>query len=235
VRKRSRRKQRAGLGFFIGRVAAIIMMVLVSYYGFCTLLLLSYNFISPPVTGVQIQRTIEGTLSGDPLVFSYQPVPRDQISQHLAHAVIAAEDGRFFEHFGVDWKAVEKAMEDNRRRGTMWRGGSTITQQLVKNLFMTTHSSLVRKAFEVPLTFLAELLLPKERILTLYLNVIEWSSGVYGAEAAARHYFGAPASGLSRYQAASLAAVIPAPRSRSPQRMGSYTSTIQRRMAQMGY
>jgi monofunctional biosynthetic peptidoglycan transglycosylase len=149
--------------------------------------------------------------------------------------VIAAEDGRFFEHFGVDWKAVEKAMEDNRRRGTMWRGGSTITQQLVKNLFMTTHSSLVRKAFEVPLTFLAELLLPKERILTLYLNVIEWSSGVYGAEAAARHYFGAPASGLSRYQAASLAAVIPAPRSRSPQRMGSYTSTIQRRMAQMGY
>jgi monofunctional biosynthetic peptidoglycan transglycosylase len=178
---------------------------------------------------------IEAGLVGEPLAFSYEPVSRDRISQHLGHAVVAAEDGRFFEHFGVDWKAIKEAIEDNRRRGTMWRGGSTITQQLVKNLFMTTHSSLVRKAFEVPLTFMAEVLLPKERILTLYLNVIEWSDGVYGAEAASRHYFGTSAEDLSRHQAASLAAVIPSPRSRSPQQMGTYTRIIQRRMTQMGY
>lgn len=235
MRNKSRRKKPSGFGIVVRRAGAVVLAVIVSYYGICSLLLLSYNVMLPPVTGVQIQRMIEGTIEGEPLGIRYEPVPRAQISQHLAHAVIAAEDGRFYEHFGVDWKAVEKAIEDNRRRGTTWRGGSTITQQLVKNLFMTTHSSFVRKAFETPLAFQAELLLPKERILTLYLNVIEWSSGVYGAEAAARHHFGASASGLSRYQAASLAAVIPAPRTRLPGRMGSYTSTIQTRMAQMGF
>jgi len=235
VRNRPRRKKPRSIGYFIGRAGIILVVVVVSYYGFCALLLASYNFISPPITGVQIQRLIEAGLVGEPLAFSYEPVSRDQISQHLGHAVVAAEDGRFFVHFGVDWKAIQEAMEDNRRRGTMWRGGSTITQQLVKNLFMTTHSSLVRKAFEVPLTFMAEVLLPKERILTLYLNVIEWSGGVYGAEAASQHYFGASAEDLSRHQAASLAAVIPSPRSRSPQQMGTYTRIIQRRMTQMGY
>ncbi len=211
------------------------MTVLASYYGFCTFLLLIYNVVPPPVTGVQIQRAIEGVVSEGTVVYSYRPVARSRISPHLAHAVVAAEDGRFYNHFGIDWQAVEKAMEDNRRRGRTWRGGSTITQQLVKNLFMTTHSSFIRKAFEVPLAILAELLLPKERILTLYLNVIEWDSGVYGAEAASRHYYGMSASNLNRHQAASLAAVIPAPRQRSPQRMGRYTSIILRRMGQMGY
>lgn len=235
MRNRSRRKKPRGIGYRLRSAGIIMVVVVVSYYGFCALLLTSYNFIHPPVTGVQIQRMIEAGLEGEPLVFSYEPVARDRISPHLAHAVVAAEDGRFFEHFGVDWKAIEEAMEDNRRRGTMWRGGSTITQQLVKNLFMTTHSSLLRKAFEVPLTFMAEVLLPKERILTIYMNVIEWSGGVYGAEAASQHYFGATSADLSRYQAASLAAVIPAPRSRSPQQMGAYTRIIQRRMTQMGY
>jgi monofunctional biosynthetic peptidoglycan transglycosylase len=100
---------------------------------------------------------------------------------------------------------------------------------------MTTHSSFVRKAFEIPLTYLAELILSKDRRLDLYLNVIEWGQGVYGADPAARHYYGVPASRLSRYQAATLAAVIPSPRKRSPQRMGWYTSIILRRMVQLGY
>ncbi len=233
--KKSRRKKRSGFGLFVRRAFAAIMTVVASYYGLCTLLLLLYNVVPPPITGVQIQRAVESLISEGSVVYSYRPVARSRISPHLAHAAVAAEDGRFYDHFGIDVKAIEEAVEDNRRRGEVWRGGSTITQQLVKNLFMTTHSSLVRKAFEVPLTILAELLLPKERILTLYLNVIEWGSGVYGAEAAARHYYGTSASNLSRHQAASLAAVIPAPRSRSPQRMGWYTSIILRRMGQMGY
>lgn len=233
--EKSRRKKRSRLGMFFSRAIAAVMTVIASYYGLCTFLLLIYNIVPPPITGVQIQRFVEGIVTEGPVIYSYRPVSRSNISPHLAHAVVAAEDGRFYQHFGIDWKAVEKAMEDNRRRGTMWRGGSTITQQLVKNLFMTTHSSIVRKAFEVPLTFLAELLLPKERILTLYLNVIEWGRGVYGAEAAARYYYDQSADNLSRYQAASLAAVIPSPRKRSPQRMGWYTSIILRRMSQMGY
>lgn len=233
--KQSRRKKRSRTRTFVGRAAAAAIAVLASYYGLCTFLLLLYNIVPPPVTGVQIQRFVEGLVTEGSVIYTYRPVPRSRISPHLAHAAVAAEDGRFYEHFGIDWQAVEQAIEDNRRRGTMWRGGSTITQQLVKNLFMTTHSSIIRKAFEVPLTFLAELLLPKERILTLYLNVIEWGRGVYGAEAAARHYYGAPAAGLTRYQAASLAAVIPAPLHRTPQRMGWYTSIILRRMGQMGY
>lgn len=231
----SRRTKGSPFRWFIRRIAAFLLAVVGSYYGLCSLLLLLYNVISPPLTGVQMQRMFESAVLRNPIVFQYEPVSRSRISSHLAHAVVAAEDGRFYQHVGIDWEAVEEAMEDNRRRGTTWRGGSTITQQLVKNLFMTTHSSFIRKAFEVPLTFLAELFLPKERILTIYMNVIEWGDGIYGAEAASRYYFGTSAAGLSRYQAASLAAVIPAPRSRTPGRMGWYTNIILRRMGQMGY
>ncbi len=208
---------------------------LAAFYGFCALCLLLYNVVPPPTTGIQLQRLAESFFEDQPYDHRYAPQPAGRISAHLRHAVVAAEDGRFYEHRGIDWEAVRQAMEDNRRRGETWRGGSTITQQLVKNLFLTTHSSFVRKALEAPLAFMAELLLPKERILTLYLNVIEWGRGVYGAEAAARHYYGKPAADLTRYQAASLAAVIPSPRTRTPQRMGWYTSIIQRRMSHFGW
>ena len=194
-----------------------------------------YSVALPPTTGVQTQRRVEAWITGADYDKHYRPVARDRISDHLAHAVIAAEDGRFYTHGGIDWKAVREAVEDNRRRGRIWRGGSTITQQLVKNLFMTTHGSLARKAFEVPLAYTAEAILSKERILTLYLNVIEWGPGVYGAEAAAQHHYGVSAKKLSRRQSAQLAAVIPSPRARTPQRMGTYTRTIERRMRQLGW
>ncbi len=210
-------------------------MLLGTYYGVCAVLLLLYNLIPPPTTGVQIQRFVESLFEEQEYDFRYDPVALANISDHLKHAVIAAEDARFYQHGGVDYEALRQAIEDNRRRGRMWRGGSTITQQLVKNLFMTTHSSVLRKALEFPLAYMAELLLSKERILYLYLNVIEWGRGVYGAEAAARHYYGTSAASLSRYQAASLAAIIPSPRTRMPQRMGSYTNTILRRMGQAGW
>ena len=229
--RRKRRPKRS----LLRRLLYLPLLLIGGYYGLAILALILFNFAHPPTTGVQLQRRIEALVHQRPYEKRYDPVPAEAMSLHLRHAVVAAEDGRFYQHWGVDFDAIREAMEDNRRRGRSWRGGSTITQQLVKNLFMTTHSSYVRKALEVPLTYLAELLLSKERILTLYLNVIEWGDGVYGAEAAAARYYGTAAQDLSRYQAAGLAAVIPAPRSRTPDRMGSYTSTILTRMSQMGW
>ena len=210
-------------------------MVLATFYGLCALCLLLYTWTFPPTTMVQVQRRIEArSEEAPPYAKQYLPVPMEQISDHLPHAVVAAEDGRFFAHGGVDWEAIGEALEDHREGGRR-RGGSTITQQLVKNLFLTTHSAYWRKALELPLAYLAELLLSKERILALYLNIVEWDRGVYGAEAAAQHYYGIPAARLSRYQAAALAACLPDPLDRTPQRMDGYTSIILARMRQMGY
>lgn len=231
----SARKAAKGNRTLVRRILLAPLYILGAYYGLATLALVLYSFVSPPTTGVQIQRRVEAVVNARSYEKQYLPVAGSRISPHLRHAVVAAEDGRFYEHFGIDMEAIREAIDDNRRRGRTWRGGSTITQQLVKNLFMTTHSSVVRKVFEVPLTYLAELILSKERILTLYLNVIEWGDGIYGAEAAARQYYGSGAEALSRTQSAGLAAVIPAPRSRTPQRMGSYTATILTRMRQMGW
>lgn len=206
-----------------------------TYFGLCTACLLIYTQVDPPVTGVQMQRHVEALLRQTPYAPHYAPVPLDRISDHLEHAVVAAEDNRFYRHHGIDWKAIREAMEDNLERGTIWRGGSTITQQLVKNLFLTTHSSFLRKGLEAPLAYLAELILTKQRILELYLNVVEWGPGVYGAEAAARHHYGIAAADLSRYRAAALAACLPNPRVRTPQRMTRYTYLILARMRQHGW
>lgn len=232
---RRRPSAAARLRHFVRDVLLAGLIALVSYYGFCTLCLLLFSVVFPPTTGVQMQRRVEAFFEDDPYEKRYDPVPLSEVSPNLPHALVAAEDARFYEHSGADWKAIREAVEDNIERGRAWRGGSTITQQLAKNLFMTTHSSYVRKALELPLTYLAELILSKERILTLYLNVIEWDRGVYGAEAAARHYYGTSAADLSRYRSAALAACVPDPRGRSPQGMGGYTATILTRMRQMGH
>jgi monofunctional biosynthetic peptidoglycan transglycosylase len=205
------------------------------YYAVCALCLVSLIFVDPPTTGVQIQRRVESWLDGRAYVKHRASVPLARISDDLEHAVVAAEDTRFYEHHGIDWKAVGEAADDNRKRGRAWRGGSTITQQLVKNLFMTTHRSWVRKGLELPLALMAELVLSKRRILELYLNVIEWGDGVYGAEAAAWHHHGSSAAALDRSQAAGLAACIPDPGRRTPQRMDRYRATILERMHVMGW
>jgi monofunctional biosynthetic peptidoglycan transglycosylase len=149
--------------------------------------------------------------------------------------VVVAEDDRFEEHDGIDWEAMEDAMRDNWRRKQVRRGGSTITQQLVKNLFLTTHRVVGRKVLEFPLALLAELMLDKDRILELYLNVVEWAPGVFGAEAAAQYHYRIPASALSRNQAARLAVCLPAPRTRKPQHMNRLGAVIERRMAARGW
>jgi len=134
------------------------------------------------------------------------------ISVHLKRAVVAAEDQRFLDHDGLDWEAIEDAYQRNLAKPNRLRGGSTISQQLAKNLFLSGKRTYLRKAQEALITLMMERLLTKRRILELYLNVIEWGNGVYGAEAAAQHYFGVNAAALSPEQAARLAAIIPKPR-----------------------
>jgi monofunctional biosynthetic peptidoglycan transglycosylase len=142
----------------------------------------------------------------------HQWVPYARISNNLKRAVIAAEDARFTEHEGIDWDAIEKAYEENLRRGRRAKGGSTISQQLAKNLFLSSEKSYVRKAQELAITYMIEFAWDKRRILEVYLNVVEWGEGIFGAEAAARHYYGVPASQLGAEQAARLAAYLPNPK-----------------------
>ncbi|MGC8854557.1 MAG: monofunctional biosynthetic peptidoglycan transglycosylase [Halothiobacillaceae bacterium] len=134
------------------------------------------------------------------------------ISPHLKRAILAAEDAKFLEHEGFDWEGVQNALEKNLRQGRVVAGGSTISQQLAKNLFLSGKRSFIRKGQEALITLMLEGVLPKRRILELYLNLIEWGDGVFGAEAAARHYFGISAARLSPSQAAWMAAIVPNPR-----------------------
>lgn len=139
-------------------------------------------------------------------------VPYERISIHLKRALIAAEDARFLDHDGFDWAAIQKAYEKNVRRGKVVAGGSTISQQLAKNLFLSGQRTPWRKAQEAAITVMIETVMSKRRIFEIYLNIIEWGDGVFGAEAAARHYYGTSAAFLNAQQAARLAAMVPKPR-----------------------
>jgi monofunctional biosynthetic peptidoglycan transglycosylase len=204
-------------------------------YFAAALALAAMRWVNPPTTGVEIQRRIESFFSKGKYQKRRTYAPLSRISRDLQHAVVAAEDSRFYQHHGIDWHEVNEVVEDSIESGRVERGASTITQQLVKNLFFTTHRLALRKVVEITLAPLAELLLSKQRILELYLNTIEWGPGVYGAEEAARYHYGAPASAIHRDQATRLAAVIPAPRKRRPARMDRYSAIIDARMRQMGW
>jgi len=166
-------------------------------------------------------------------------VPLSRVSRHLIHAVLVAEDPNFFGHEGVDWEAVRESVEANVRRGRFARGGSTITQQLAKNLFFTTRKSLTRKVRELLVARWLEQDLTKKRILETYLNVIEWGDGTYGCEAAAERYYGKPAADLTETEAAGLAAMIPSPRRINPHVSPARHARAQKRilwlMARAGY
>jgi len=182
-----------------------------------------------------MQRRFEALLAGEPYTKRYTFVPLRGMSEQLVHAVVASEDARFFEHQGIDWVEVETVVDDAWRQGHLSRGGSTITQQLVKNLFLTTYRSVLRKTLEFTLAPLAERVLSKKRILELYLNVVEWGPGVYGAEAAAEFHYGVSANHLSREQAARLTACLPAPQERLPDEMDGRSARILERMRSMGW
>jgi monofunctional biosynthetic peptidoglycan transglycosylase len=139
-------------------------------------------------------------------------VPYSKISNNLKRALVASEDSKFVDHEGFDWEGIQKAYEKNLKKGRIVAGGSTISQQLAKNLFLSTRRTPWRKGEEVIITLMLEAVMDKRRIFEIYLNVIEWGNGVFGAEAAARHYYRTSASGLSAYQAAKLAAMVPNPR-----------------------
>ena len=223
-----------GLVRWIGRVMLLaigaVLAIQVWYLGWVAY----WKWENPEQTAF-MQRELERIRDKNPkAALRYQWVPYSRISGHLKRAVITAEDARFVEHEGVDWDALQKAYEDNVRRGKQARGGSTISQQLAKNLFLSGERSYVRKAQELVITVMIEFVWDKQRILEVYLNVVEWGDGVFGAEAAARHYYGVTAAQLSPEQGARLAAFLPSPKRYGRIRTGEYldgrTAAIQQYM-----
>jgi monofunctional glycosyltransferase len=198
------------------------------------LTLVMAHWIDPPTTALHMERRFQAWIHGAKYQERYEFVPMKQISPELQHAVVAAEDARFYQHHGFDWEAMEIAAEDDMKGGKL-RGGSTITQQLVKNLFFGTERSILRKGAEFTLVPVAELVLGKQRILELYLNVVEWGPGVYGAEEASRYWYRIPARSIDRERGARLAAILPLPLKRHPERMDRYSELILERMRQVGW
>jgi monofunctional glycosyltransferase len=219
--------------FRLRRILYCIAALIAAYYVFVVLVLIGLRLIDPFTTGVQTQRRIESWFVKGKYRKRNSFVPLSHISTHLQWAVIVAEDGRFYEHHGFEWDQIQVAVKEKEEHKRV-RGASTITQQLVKNLFFTTHASYIRKGVEASIVPLAELILGKKRILELYLNVIEWGPGVYGAEAAAQYHFHMPAQHIDRNHAAHLAAVLPAPRRWNPVHMDGYSAIILERMTQLG-
>jgi monofunctional biosynthetic peptidoglycan transglycosylase len=177
--------------------------------------IVALRFRAPRTTAFMEARRAALRAAGKSDILERSPVPAGAVAPELVGAVLAAEDARFFQHHGVDWQAVREAAEWNRkiagRKGRWRRGGSTITQQLAKNLWLSPERSLFRKGREAAIAFALDALVPKEKVLEHYLSAIEWGERVFGAEAAARRYFGVPAARLTRPQAAWLAAMIPGP------------------------
>jgi monofunctional biosynthetic peptidoglycan transglycosylase len=183
------------------------LVTLILIFGFIGPVLVTalYRFVPPPLTYLMVERAIEGR------GFDRRWKSLDQISPTLVRAAIAAEDARFCSHHGFDFDAMEKAFRNNEKRPTRIKGGSTISQQTAKNVFLWPDRSYVRKGLEAYFTVLIEVMWGKPRIMEVYLNSIEWGPGVYGAEAAAQRNFGVSAKNLSATQAARLAAILPSP------------------------
>ena len=215
-------------------IAQGLGLIVVSLWLLAALLLLALRWIDPPTTMVHIQRRVQAWIHGTPYRERYTFMPLSQISPNLQHAVVSAEDARFYQHHGFDWNAIQIDAEKDMEGGRL-RGGSTLTQQLVKNLFFGTGRSILRKGAETTLVPVAELVLGKQRILELYLNIVEWGPAVYGAEAACRSDYGIAAKKIDREEAARLAAILPAPLKRHPARMNSYSAIILERMRQVGW
>jgi len=170
----------------------------------------------PKETAMMRYRREQFEREGKPFILRYYPVPLSKISPYLVKAVLIAEDDKFYRHEGFDWDALQKALEKNLKEGKIKYGGSTISQQLAKNLFLSPSKNPIRKIKEAILTVRLEKALGKRRILELYLNIAEWGPGVFGAEAASRYYFGKSALALSPFEAVRLAAVLPNPLKYNP-------------------
>lgn len=231
---RTSRATPLGLDGLIKR-GLVLLMAIVLFYQVWIFLHICWWIKFNPHSSAFMENRLEIIQENKPdAELKYQWVDYPKISQHLKRAVIASEDAKFLAHEGFDWEGIEKAYRKNLKKGKIVAGGSTISQQLAKNLFLSTKRTPWRKAQETVITVMLESLLTKRRILEIYLNVIEWGNGVFGAEAAARHYYKTKASKLSAGQSARLAAMIPNPRFYDRHQYTGYlnrrTATIKARM-----
>ncbi|QLF93851.1 monofunctional biosynthetic peptidoglycan transglycosylase [Pseudomonas sp. ABC1] len=201
------------------------------------LLVLALRWLPPPTTALMIERKVSAWSEGESLPLERTWRPWEELPDDLKMAVIAAEDQKFAEHWGFDIAAIRSALAHNEQGGTL-RGASTLSQQVAKNLFLWSGRSWPRKALEAWFTALIEALWPKQRILEVYLNSVEWGNGIFGAEAAARHHFATTASKLTQQQSAQLAAVLPNPHRWSAGRPDSHVLTraawVRKQMRQLG-
>lgn len=219
-----------GFAYAVGAVALVLVLVQAWFLAH----VFYWDSHNPTSTRFMDRRLDELRAKKPNATLKHQWVDYDRISANLKRAVIAAEDARFLDHEGFDWEGIQRALEKNQKRGKPVAGGSTISQQLAKNLFLTGERSVVRKGQEAIITLMLETVMSKRRILELYLNVAEWGEGVFGAEAAARHHFGTNAANLSAEQSARLAAMLPRPRfydrNRGSQYLAAYSERIRSRM-----
>lgn len=209
---------------WLRRIGLVILALVSGLF----LSIIAFRFVNPPITPVMVAEKLRGA------TLKYRFVPLEDIARDLPLAVIASEDGRFCNHWGVDWAAVKDAIQEARKRGRSFRGASTIPMQTAKNLYLWTDRSYVRKVLELPLAYLLTLFWPKERVIEVYLNIAQWGPGIFGAEAASQRYFNKSASQLTRREALLLAVSLPAPRLRNPgkpsPRMQRMAKAVERRM-----
>ena len=203
---------RRGAGRALALVAGLALLALVLLHLYFAAMIAWWASHPPHETAFMAERMDALRAKNPAARLSYRFVPYERIATSLKRAMIAAEDAKFVDHEGFDWDGIQYAIAKNEKRGRIVAGGSTITQQLAKNLFLSGSRTWLRKGEEAVITLMLEAMLDKRRIFELYLNVIEWGNGVFGAEAAAQRYFGVPASRLSTEQAARLAAMAPNPR-----------------------
>ena len=202
------------------------------FLGLSILSVVIFKFVPIPFTPLMLSRTIDHVIAGEPVKLSHDWEPIENISKNLQKAVIASEDGSFLEHNGFDFEAIQKAYKSNQK-GKKLKGGSTITQQVAKNVFLWQGRSYVRKAIEAYFTVLIEAIWSKERIMEVYLNSIEMGNDVYGAEAAAQHWYKKSAANLTVNEAAGIAAILPNPRKFKAKNSSSYIERRKGRIAKV--
>lgn len=211
------------------KTVAIVKWAAICFFGSTLLAVILFSFINPPVTPLMIKRAVTKNNKGEFPGIHKEWVSYNEIAPHMVHAVVAAEDNRFAEHWGIDVEAVQKAVDYNKNHRRK-RGASTISQQVAKNVFLWPARTYIRKGFELYFTVMIETVWSKKRIMVVYLNVMETGDGLYGVEAAAQKYFHKPASKLTKGEAALIAACLPNPRNRNPAKPTSYLLRRQARI-----
>jgi monofunctional biosynthetic peptidoglycan transglycosylase len=204
------------------KILFILKVFVLCFFGVSVYYTIVFSFVPPQRTPLMLKRQIEQKKEKHEIQFRHQWIPIEEISPHLIQAVVATEDNHFTKHFGIDFGAIRKARDFNKKSRFRKRGASTITQQTAKNIFLWPARTYLRKGFEVYFTLLIETFWSKKRIMEVYLNMIEMGPGIYGAEAVSQYYFHKPASRLTRSEAAMIAICLPNPLRRNPARPTSY-------------